>query len=93
MRSLAELTTLRVGGAPWSLTVVTTQSQLIEAVSAAGPEVLILGGGSNLLVSEDLDELLKLSDRILVMSEGKIVYESAIAEADFGMIGQRMAGH
>jgi simple sugar transport system ATP-binding protein len=46
-----------------------------------------------LLVSEDLDELLKLSDRILVMSEGKIVYESAIAEADFGMIGQRMAGH
>jgi simple sugar transport system ATP-binding protein len=50
-------------------------------------------GVAVLLVSEDLDELLKLSDRILVMSEGKIVYESAIATADFGMIGQRMAGH
>jgi simple sugar transport system ATP-binding protein len=50
-------------------------------------------GVAVLLVSEDLDELLKLSDRILVMSEGKIVYESAIAEADFAMIGQRMAGH
>ena len=50
-------------------------------------------GVAVLLVSEDLDELLKLSDRILVMSEGKIVYESAIAEADFGIIGQRMAGH
>jgi simple sugar transport system ATP-binding protein len=50
-------------------------------------------GVAVLLVSEDLDELLKLSDRILVMSEGKIVYESAIAEVNFGMIGQRMAGH
>ena len=50
-------------------------------------------GVAVLLVSEDLDELLKLSDRLLVMSEGKIVYESAIAEADFAVIGQRMAGH
>ena len=49
MRSLAELTTLRVGGTPLSLNVVTTQAQLIDAVSASGPEVLILGGGSNLL--------------------------------------------
>ncbi|HBE16764.1 MAG TPA: ABC transporter ATP-binding protein [Cyanobacteria bacterium UBA11149] len=50
-------------------------------------------GVAVLLVSEDLDELLKLADRIFVISEGKLVYESAIADADFNTIGQRMAGH
>ena len=50
-------------------------------------------GVAVLLVSEDLDELLALSDRILVMSEGELVYESAIANADLKVIGQRMAGH
>lgn len=46
-----------------------------------------------LLVSEDLDELLKLSDRIIVMSEGRLVYESPIQSADMTTIGQKMAGH
>ena len=50
-------------------------------------------GVAVLLVSEDLDELLKLSDRILVMSEGRLVYESAIADADYAAIGRSMAGH
>lgn len=50
-------------------------------------------GVAVLLVSEDLDELLKLSDRIIVISEGEFVYESAIATADYTLIGQRMAGH
>lgn len=50
-------------------------------------------GVAVLLVSEDLDELLKLSDRLLVISEGKFTYESAIADADFATIGRSMAGH
>jgi simple sugar transport system ATP-binding protein len=50
-------------------------------------------GVAVLLVSEDLDELLKLSDRILVISDGKFTYESAIADADFVTIGRSMAGH
>ena len=50
-------------------------------------------GVAVLLVSEDLDELLKLSDRILVISEGKFAYESPIADADFDAIGRSMAGH
>jgi ABC-type uncharacterized transport system ATPase subunit len=50
-------------------------------------------GVAVLLVSEDLDELLKLSDRILVISEGELVYESPIETADLSTIGQRMAGH
>jgi simple sugar transport system ATP-binding protein len=50
-------------------------------------------GAAVLLVSEDLDELLELADRILVMFEGRIVYTSSIADADIGAIGRHMAGH
>ncbi|MEM6256115.1 MAG: ABC transporter ATP-binding protein [Cyanobacteria bacterium P01_D01_bin.156] len=50
-------------------------------------------GVAVLLVSEDLDELLALADRIFVISEGKFVYESEISQADLSLIGQRMAGH
>ena len=49
-------------------------------------------GVAILLVSEDLEELLELSDRLLVMSEGKFVYESTISGADFQAIGRAMAG-
>jgi simple sugar transport system ATP-binding protein len=50
-------------------------------------------GTAVLLVSEDLDELLELSDRIVVMSEGRIVYETPIEAADVRTIGAHMAGH
>ncbi len=51
------------------------------------------GGAAVLLVSEDLDELLELSDRIVVMSDGAIVYETPAAGADAHEIGRHMAGH
>jgi ABC-type uncharacterized transport system ATPase subunit len=50
-------------------------------------------GTAVLLVSEDLDELLQLSDRIVVMSEGRIVFECAAAGADRRMLGSHMGGH
>jgi general nucleoside transport system ATP-binding protein len=50
-------------------------------------------GVAVLLVSEDLDELLKLSDRLLVISGGSFAYESTIEKADFAAIGRSMAGH
>ncbi len=50
-------------------------------------------GTAVLLVSEDLDELFELSDRIVVMSEGRIVYETPIESADVRVIGAHMAGH
>ncbi len=49
-------------------------------------------GGAVLLVSEDLDELLELSDRIAVMSEGRIVHETDAATADRRTIGAHMGG-
>ena len=50
-------------------------------------------GAAVLLVSEDLDELLELCDRIVVMFAGRFAYETPIAAADVGVIGRHMAGH
>jgi simple sugar transport system ATP-binding protein len=50
-------------------------------------------GGAVLLISEDLDELLELADRILVIEGGAIVYETPAGIADRGTLGQHMAGH
>ena len=50
-------------------------------------------GAAVLLISADLDEVFALSDRIVVMSEGRAVHEVPIASADLGVIGRHMAGH
>jgi simple sugar transport system ATP-binding protein len=50
-------------------------------------------GAAVLLLSEDLDELLEMSDRIMVISEGKLVYETPALAADISVIGAHMAGH
>jgi ABC-type uncharacterized transport system ATPase subunit len=50
-------------------------------------------GAAVLLVSEDLDEILELSDRVAVMSGGRITHVAPIAEADRNTIGKYMAGH
>ncbi|MBK6998638.1 MAG: ABC transporter ATP-binding protein [Rhodoferax sp.] len=49
-------------------------------------------GAGVLLISEDLDELLELSDRIVVMSEGRIVFETPTAQADRKLLGAHMGG-
>ncbi len=50
------------------------------------------GGAAVLMVSEDLDELLQVADRIVVLSEGRIVHRSAAAGADRAAIGRHMGG-
>ena len=50
-------------------------------------------GAAVLLVSEDLDELLELADRLVVIFHGEIVYETRASEADLTEIGRHMAGH
>jgi general nucleoside transport system ATP-binding protein len=44
------------------------------------------------LISEDLDELLELSDRVLVMHAGHIVYKSRRPQQDRQAIGLAMGG-
>lgn len=59
-------------------------SQLLEARNQ---------GVAILLICEDLDELLALSDRVAVMAGGKLVYETPVEKADVKEIGHKMAGH
>ena len=59
------------------------QSRLIEARNA---------GTAVLLISFDLDEILALSDRVLVMYRGSIVGRFDRADLDRGSIGRLMAG-
>jgi simple sugar transport system ATP-binding protein len=47
-------------------------------------------GAAVLLISEDLDEVLELSDRVLVMAGGRISYETDRADADRYEIGRHM---
>ena len=49
-------------------------------------------GGAVVLISEDLEEILALADRVLVMYGGRIVYECTGEGADRATIGLAMAG-
>jgi simple sugar transport system ATP-binding protein len=49
-------------------------------------------GAAVLVVSADLDEVLMLADRILVLTGGRLVDEQDGAEVDVGRLGQAMAG-
>jgi simple sugar transport system ATP-binding protein len=49
-------------------------------------------GAGVLLISEDLDELLMLADRIAVMYAGRIVGELDANATDKGQLGLLMAG-
>jgi simple sugar transport system ATP-binding protein len=49
-------------------------------------------GAAIVLVSEDLDELLALSDRLVVLYEGRVAGSMPIAEADAERLGMLMAG-
>ena len=49
-------------------------------------------GAGVLLVSEDLDEILSLASRMVVLSHGHVGLECATANADISAIGKAMAG-
>ena len=61
----------------------TVRKQLLEARDA---------GTAVLLISEDLDELLEIADRIAVMFEGEIIDVVPAEQADVEEIGLMMAG-
>ncbi|MCX7273434.1 MAG: ABC transporter ATP-binding protein [Burkholderiales bacterium] len=50
-------------------------------------------GCAVLLVSEDLDELLALSDRVVVLNSGRIGFDTARPSEDRDRIGRAMGGH
>jgi simple sugar transport system ATP-binding protein len=60
------------------------QRRLLEACEA---------GAGVLLISEDLDELMALSDRIAVMHAGRLTDARPTETLDRGLLGLMMAGH
>jgi ABC-type uncharacterized transport system ATPase subunit len=50
-------------------------------------------GAAVLLVSADLDEVLALANRVVVMSDGRITFETPAASAQPAVLGRYMAGH
>jgi simple sugar transport system ATP-binding protein len=49
-------------------------------------------GKAVLLISEDLDEVLTLADKVLVLYRGSVVHEVAGHEVDVEAVGLAMAG-
>ncbi|QYR19064.1 ABC transporter ATP-binding protein [Paenibacillus sp. sptzw28] len=78
------------------LMVAVHPTQGLDVGASEGVHRLLMelrdSGRSVLLISEDLDEVMQLSDRILVLYNGSIVGEMTRAEADREQIGQFMAG-
>jgi simple sugar transport system ATP-binding protein len=63
---------------------IETVRQLINDARSAGQAVL--------LISEDLDEILSLADRILVLYRGAIVHDTPGESANIETVGAAMAG-
>ncbi|WP_123041456.1 ABC transporter ATP-binding protein [Cohnella candidum] len=78
------------------LMVAVHPTQGLDVGAAEGVHKLLTelreSGRSVLLISEDLEEIIQLSDRILVIYNGKIVGEVERAEANRERIGMYMAG-
>jgi len=66
------------------LTAQTTRNMLVDSKNR---------NAAVLLVSEDLEELMELSDRIIVMYQGEIIGQFNSGEADVAQIGRLMTGH
>jgi ABC-type uncharacterized transport system ATPase subunit len=66
----------------------------IQAVSEIYQRILLArqAGTAVLIVSADLDEIFTLADRIVVISEGRVVHECLAADADRAAIGFHMGG-
>ena len=84
-----------MSGSPKVL-VVASPTQGLDIGAVATVHELLLdaasGGVGILLVSEDLDEVLALSDRIAVMYEGRILRTLDAQDADVATIGALMGG-
>ncbi|MGQ0694645.1 MAG: ABC transporter ATP-binding protein [Nitrospiraceae bacterium] len=83
----AEVEILVVANPCFGLDFLATEEIRLQIVSARNR------GTAVLLVSEDLDEILELADRTVVMFNGQLVYETTSSGADLALIGRHMTGH
>ncbi|KWX67088.1 UDP-N-acetylmuramate dehydrogenase [Mycobacterium sp. NAZ190054] len=76
---LAPLTTLRVGPSARRLITCTETAQIGAAVRAAGPDALILAGGSNLVIADDLTGL-----TVVRLANTGIAVDGSVLRAEAG---------
>ena len=87
---------VRALGAPSALVVAAYPSRGLDIATTRRTQELLLQrraeGAGVLLISEDLDELFALADRIVVMHDGEIVGEVDPHDADRYEVGRLMVG-
>jgi simple sugar transport system ATP-binding protein len=90
------LVLLRVLGAAATLVVAAYPSRGLDVATTRRTQELLLeqraNGAGVLLISEDLDELFEMSDRIVVIHHGEIVGEVDPRYADRYEVGRLMMG-
>jgi simple sugar transport system ATP-binding protein len=86
----------RALGRPSDLVVASYPSRGLDVAMTRATQSLLLeareAGAGVLMISEDLDELLEMSDRIAVMHDGHLVGVVPAAGADRAEIGRMMTG-
>ncbi|HKY16511.1 MAG TPA: ABC transporter ATP-binding protein [Microthrixaceae bacterium] len=86
----------RALGTPSSVVVAAYPSRGLDIATTRRTQELLLehraAGAGVLLVSEDIDELLELSDRIVVLHDGHVVGDVVASNADRQAIGRLMVG-
>ncbi len=78
---LAPLTTLRVGPVARRLATCVTTEQVVAAVLAAGPEAVVLAGGSNVVLADDLAEL-----TVVRLANTGIAVDGDVVRAEAGAV-------
>ncbi len=78
---LAPLTTLRVGPVASRLVTCTSTEQVVAAVLAFGPEALVLAGGSNVVLADDLENL-----TVVRLANTGFVVDGAVVRAEAGAV-------
>ncbi|MGE0217438.1 UDP-N-acetylmuramate dehydrogenase [Mycolicibacterium sp.] len=78
---LAPLTTLRVGPLAARLLTCVHTEQVIDVLSAVGPDALVLAGGSNVVLADDLTDL-----TVVRLANTTITVEGATVRAEAGAV-------
>ena len=67
----------------------------VKAVAETRARIMAVRNAGNavLLISEDLDEILALADRIVVMHGSRVAHDIPAAGSDPQEIGRHMLGH
>ena len=88
------LVLLGFGGRGWREQLTDAELAIADDPDAIRAQIVDArnAGSAVLLISEDLDELLELSDRLGVIFDGHIVFETRPGQTDSTEIGRHMAG-